>query len=147
LSQTQRNRAFLRAVRRITPRLLGLLWLAAGCVPISGLPDGGTNPTPDGGDGTTPDATFTVSIQASNRTPQLYEEVTLQCFLSGNATAPVTFGFQSRDVTMTVNATSGTASFVVSESELDIAIDVTCSATDADNYTAMSNRISIFPTQ
>jgi len=131
----------------MAPRLLGLLWLTAGCVPISGSPDGGTNPPPNDGDGTTVPASFTVSIQASNRTPQLYEEVTMQCFLSGDATAPVTFGFQSPDVPLTVNATSGTASFVVSESELAVAIDVTCSATDADNHTATSNRISVFPTQ
>lgn len=123
-----------------------LLW-SAGCVfsPSTGNPpnggDGGSQPPP-----TSNPPAFTVTISASNVTPQLNEEVLLRCVPDGDIGLGATFSFQSADIGLQVNASVGSATFVVTESELGQSIDVSCSATDQDGATVNSGRVTVFPT-
>jgi len=117
--------------------------LIAACVPVV-VPNGdGTNPPPGNGDGS---ATFTVAIQASNVTPQVLEQVTFRCTTQGTTISPVTFAFQSPDVTLGVDGLSGTATYIISESDLGLSISVTCTATDGSGISVESSPATVTPT-
>ena len=125
-----------------------VLVAATGCTVLTATDstnaNGGTteSPQPPGG----APATFSVTIATSNSTPQLNEEVRLRCMTTDAATEVASFSFQTADVDLQVDATAGTASFIVTDFELGLTIDVTCTATDADGNTATSPRVSVFPT-
>lgn len=111
---------------------------------------GGTPPTGGNGDGQqttdTNPPNFTVTLSVSNSTPQLNEEVFFRCTAGGDFSQPVSFVFQTSDVSLQAALFGGTASFIVTETELGQGIDVTCSGTDADGTTATSGRATVFPT-
>ena len=131
--------------RRGILAVVSTLALIGGCVPVVGSGSDGTTIPPENGDTGDGAATFAVSIQVSNPTPQLFEEVTLRCTTVGSVMGPLTFDFQSRDVALLVDSTNGTASFLVNESDLGLTIDVTCSASDGTGQTAASRRVTVAP--
>ena len=135
-----------RAHRRPIPAVLSILALIGGCVPVVGSGSNGTTTPPGNGNTGDGQASFAVSIQVSNPTPQLFEEVTLRCQTVGTVSEPLTFDFQSRDIALQVDSANGTASFVVNESDLGLTIDVTCSASDGTGRTAQSSRATVAPT-
>ncbi len=140
-----------------TTRLTGGYRSILGCIALLTLTGcalspstGGTPPADGTGDGqqtTDPNPPrFTVSLTVSNATPQLNEEVIFRCVAGGDVSQPVSFVFQTSDVSLQAAPFGGTASFIVTESELGQGVDVTCSGTDADGTTATSSRVTIFPT-
>ncbi len=128
--------------RRPILAVVSTLAVIGGCVPVVG---GGTTTPPGDGDNGDGPVTFAVSIQVSNPTPQLSEEVTLRCTTVGTVMEPLTFDFQSRDVALQVDSTNGTARFLVNESDLGLTIDVTCSASDGTGQPAASRRVTVAP--
>ncbi len=145
---TTRTAGVLRrwAYRRLILAIVSISSLIGGCVPIVGSRNDGATPPPGNGDNGDGPATFAVSIQVSNPTPQLFEEVTFRCTTDGAASEPLTFDFHSPDVALHVDSINGTASFVVSESDLGLTLDVTCSASDRMGRAAVSNRVTVAPT-
>ncbi len=126
--------------------IVSTLALIGGCVPVVGTGGDGTTGPPGDGDSGDGAATFAVSLQVSNPTPQLLEEVTFRCTPQGAGSDALVFDFQSPDVALQVNSTNGTANFVVSESDLGLTFDVTCRASDGAGRTAQSRRVTVAPT-
>jgi len=139
------NGVLRRALRRRPIFAILIVWaLIGGCVHVPVSPGDGTVPPPGNGDGP---ATFVVSIQVSNPTPQLQEEVTFRCTTEGDVSEPLTFSFQAPDVALQVDPVNGTASFIVTESDVGFTFDVTCSVIDGEGRTVQSGRISVTPTE
>jgi len=119
---------------------LGATQLLSGCVELGLIPppdDGGTTPPDggdggDGGDGET-DVPPQVRLAVSNLTPQLDEQVALRCVVTNQAAEPITFDFQTSGAAsnrFVENAEAGTATFIVSETDIGQAISVTCTGTN-----------------
>lgn len=120
---------------------LGWIALAAGCVPVH-IPGGDTG----NGDGTPTPPEFTVQLEVSNPTPQVDEEVSIQCLASGTFTQPLTYAFDSSTDRLQTNPNAGTASVIVSQPDQGSTISISCSATDAEGHQATSSVVHITPT-
>lgn len=130
-------------------------WSGGGCVEIPILlglgeqrPGNGSTPSngddlPSNGGGSTVGPRATLS--ASTLAPAVGEEVILTCRTAGDPTGTVTFGFQTTTAALNVNALAGTARLVVSESDANVEIPVTCRATDDSGTGPVSNRVVILP--
>ena len=121
--------------------LIALLGLTGGCIgfgvpgPIDGTPppDGnGTEPPNDG-------ANLAVTLRVSNPTPQPFEELILTCTLVNGGGADVTFDFQPDLGRLSVDHDVGTASFIVDQSDVGVAITFTCTASDESGAGEPSN--------
>jgi hypothetical protein len=109
-----------------------------GCVELGIIPppDDGSGP-PDGGDGDGggngggDDVVPRVRLAVSNLTPQVNEEVTLRCVLTNNPTGVIVFDFQAGGGPtgrLVEDPDRGTASLIVQEPDIGVAVSVTCSA-------------------
>jgi hypothetical protein len=121
-----------------------------GCTALEAILQGVFAPSPDdgsdGGDTNGPGVPA-VTLTVSNPTPQLNETVVLQCSVIGSAGETVTFAFQPDDPRLIVNPTTGTASFVVQESDVvGAGLTFTCTATSAGGTSPPSNEVVIIPT-
>lgn len=128
--------------------LAALLGLAGGCVglgvtgPLDGMsPDG--NGVDPGNGGTT----LAVTLRVSNPTPQPNEEVILTCTLVSGSGANVTFNFHSQDGRLVVDPVAGTARFIVQESDVGVALEFTCTASDENGVGEPSNPQTIIASQ
>lgn len=119
----------------------GWIALAAGCVPVH-IPGADTG---TGGDTTTPPA-FTVQLEVSNPTPQVDEQVSIQCVASGTFTQPLSYAFDSSTDRLQTDPSAGTASLIIAQSDRGSAISISCTATDADGQQATSSVVRITPT-
>lgn len=101
-----------------------------------------------------------VRLQVSNPSPQVNDEVTLTCTVVRGDTAGVTYGFQSVDIPhrvarharfkshpaylpdgrLFVNHATGTATFIVEESDVGVAFNFTCTATNEAGTSRPSNQ-------
>lgn len=123
-------------VRSLLSCLLLTAFAASGCVEFALPPSDG-----DSGDPPVPVATLSVS----NPTPQVNEEVVLTCSATGGGDG-VTFAFQPLTSRLQVDERRGTASFIVDETDVGIALSVTCTATNEHGTSARSNAQLITPT-
>lgn len=104
--------------------------------------DNSTNNNDNGSNG---DSIPTVRLFASNPAPQLNEEVTLTCtILSGDETN-VTFDFEPASARLIVDEDLGTASFIVSETEIGVSFTFTCTARNDYGTSPPSNSVLITP--
>lgn len=113
------------------------LVLVAGC----GLPVSNN----DGTDPMTGDIPV-VRLTLSNPTPQVNEEVILQCEIVTGGSPGVTFDFQPNDGRLFVDRATGTATFIVEGSDIGVAFSFTCSATNNVGTSEPSNELVIVPT-
>jgi hypothetical protein len=121
----------------ISRSVFSLLVLAVpGCVGLSLPPDGDGDP-----DARVPVASLTLS----NPTPQVGEDVVLECSATGGGDG-VTFAFQPSTALLQVDERRGTASFIVQVTDVGIALSVTCTATNEHGTSARSNALLITPT-
>jgi hypothetical protein len=124
--------------------------LVAGCVAIQRvleqLVSDGADGLPNGdGDGTG-DGLPVVTLQVSNVTPQLNEEVLLTCLLVSGDSTSLSFDFEPRFGGLIVNEQAGTASFIVSETDIGVSRALTCTATNDVGTSAPSNEQVVIPT-
>ncbi len=125
--------------------LTALLGLTGGCIgfgvpgPIDGTPPPDGNGPDPGGNG----ANLAVTLRVSNPNPQPNEEVILTCALVNDSGANVTFDFQPQDGRLSVDHDAGTARFIVDESDVDVAITFTCTASDENGPGNRSNSLTI----
>ena len=137
-----------RMVRRLAvTALLVCLVSAAGCsVVLRALQDAIQDSDRDGSD-TDGNGVPRVVLIVTNPTPQLNEQVVLQCSVLGADTRETTFGFQPDDGRLWVNHTAGTASFVIEETDVGgPGLTFTCTATNAAGTSEPSNQVVIMPT-
>ncbi len=138
--------------------ILAILWAGSalgGCVEIPillglGTQQPGNGSTSSDGNGTAPDDDGhsvgpLAILSASTLAPAVGEEVMLTCRATRDPIGTLTFSFQTTAAAMNVNAQSGTARFVVSESDANTEIPVTCRATDDSGSGPISNRVVILP--
>ncbi|MGB2988200.1 MAG: hypothetical protein WBE26_20215 [Phycisphaerae bacterium] len=141
---------------RLLPFLIAIGVLATGCIELrlalQDIVDGptdGSSPT-DGTDGEPADDADgnapIVTLHASNTTPQVNEEVILTCSLVNSDTGPATFDFQPADGRLFVDHARGSASFIVEEADVSVAITLTCTATNNSGTSEPSNEQVITPT-
>ena len=102
-----------------------------------------TLPPSDGDPADPPVPVATLSV--SNPTPQVNEEVVLTCSAAGGGDG-VTFAFQPTTSRLQVDERRGTASFIVQETDVGIALSVTCTATNEHGTSGLSNVQFITPT-
>ena len=130
--------------------LTPLLLLVCGCVGF-GVVDGLGPGTDDGalppdGNGSGPgdgEAQLAVTIRVSNPTPQPNEQVILTCSLVNTGVPNVTFSFQPSDGGLVVDPDAGTASFIVQEFDVGLALTYTCTASDENGPGEPSNSLTI----
>ena len=126
-----------------------LLCLFGGCVPVELLPNGsngGGDSIPDDGGGSVPDQVVPrVVLTVSNPTPHVNEEVLLSCTVLAGASPATTFAFQPTDGRLLAGSSSGTATFLVGESDIGVAHAYTCTATNEAGTSEPSNVQTIFP--
>ncbi|MEK7710867.1 MAG: hypothetical protein AAB341_03130 [Planctomycetota bacterium] len=124
---------------------LGLL----GCritIPLPPLPNGGGDGSPPGGGGDDGgDRVPVVSLQASNTTPQLNEQVVLQCSIVSGGNGSARFAFQPTSGRLIVNANTGRATFIVTETDLSISFQFTCTAENDAGLSDPSSEVVITP--
>ncbi len=137
-----------------------LTWIAfisGGCVEIAFLLSGASSTDTDGGGlfdtdggnssgGGNGGVLPTVRLTASNTSPTAQEEVLLACTLTSGDATGVTFAFSPNDGRLAVDPQRGTASFIVSETDVNQAFTFTCSATNEAGTGASSNRVVVIPT-
>lgn len=147
--------------RNIT--ILAIAWLTAlgcaagGCVEIAFILTGGSGSGADGGGSTgslgndlpvggNSDGVPVARLTASNTSPSAQEEVFLACTrIAGDATG-ITFTFAPNDGRLFVDRRQGTASFIVSESDVSQEFVFTCTATNDVGTGGPSNSVVIIPT-
>lgn len=88
----------------------------------------------------------TVRLQVSNPSPQVNEEVILTCSVVSADAAGVTYAFQPADGRLFVNRARGTATFIVEESDVEVAFTFTCTATNEAGTSQPSNQLLIIAT-
>ncbi|MDO8630899.1 MAG: hypothetical protein Q7R41_10435 [Phycisphaerales bacterium] len=140
-------------VRRLAISVLVVSWTALGLlgcritIPLPPLPNDSGDGSPPGGGGVDggSDQAPLVSLQASNTTPQLNEQVVLQCSIVAGENGSARFAFQPTSGTLIVNANSGRATFLVSETDLGVSIPFTCTAENDAGTSDPSNEVVITP--
>ncbi len=139
IRQSQSNVVFL---------LTALLGLAGGCfgLGVTGPLDG-TTPDGNGSDPGDDGAALSVTLRVSNPTPQPNEEVILTCTLISGSGANATFDFQPTIGRLIVDRTAGTASFIVNESDVGVALEFTCTASDENGAGEPSDPQTIIASQ
>jgi hypothetical protein len=141
---------------RVRPLVLSVLvvsWAALGLlgcritIPLPPLPNGSGDGSPPGGGGNGggSDQVPLVSLQASNTTPQLNEQVVLQCSIVSGGNGSVRFAFQPTFGRLVVNANTGRATFIVSETDVGVSIHFTCTAEIDAGTSDPSNEVVITP--
>lgn len=157
------NRGNSVIVRTLTPSLtfccaMLAIGLGTGCIelgiitPIGTPPAGGDtlipdpdNPAPGDGEAHRP----VVALSVSNPAPQLSEEVTLTCRLTSGDDAGALFDFaatQQPAAGLNIDRSAGRATFIVAESDLNIAFSFTCSVTTDAGESAASSALLVTPT-
>ncbi len=144
--------------------ILAIAWLTTlgcaggGCVEIAFILRGGSGSSADGGGATDPfgnsgsvggntDGVPVARLTASNTSPSVQEEVVLTCTrIAGDATG-ITFAFAPDNGRLAVNERQGTASFIVSESDVNQEFVFTCTATNDAGAGGPSNSVVIIPTE
>ncbi len=86
---------------------------------------------------------FAVELMVSNETPEVGEEVILTCVVTSGSPDGVMFAFQPESERLVVDAEAGRATFVVDESDVDIAFEVRCAAENAEGQSAVSETVMI----
>lgn len=86
---------------------------------------------------------FSVELMVSNETPEVGEEVILICVVTSGSPDGAMFAFQPESERLMVNEETGRATFVVAESDVDIAFVVQCAAENAEGQTAVSETVMI----
>jgi|GEM_PF-3831123 len=134
--------------------LLIAINLTAGCIELglfSPIGESGTSiidgTNPAAPDGTTPP--LRVALSASNPTPQNNEEVTLRCQVIRGSDTGVLFSFAASPQPATglsVNPTTGRATFIVTDSDVNLSFRFTCSATTDAGENATSSVQLVTPT-
>jgi hypothetical protein len=112
--------------------------LPAGCVELGIIPppdNGGGDPpgNNNGNDNTDDENMPRVRLTASNLTPQVDEEVTLRCVLTNEAPEPIVYEFQAAGGPIgrvQVDELRGTATFIVQQPDIGVAVSVTCTGTN-----------------
>ncbi len=103
--------------------------------PIDGIPPPGQNGDPGNGG-----SELAVTLRVSNPTPQPNEQVVLTCTLvDGGGSANVTFDFQPTFGRLVVNSNAGTASFIVDQTDVGVALTFTCTASNDEETSLPSN--------
>ena len=116
---------------------------------ISGCPVGGRPPTTNGDDepdDQPPGDIPVVRLDLSNPSPQVNEEVQLTCSVVGGDAGGVLFDFQPANGRLFINRTSGTASFIVEETDISVEFVVTCIGTNETGTSRPSNQQVIIAT-
>ena len=147
-------------VRRFGICLVIFGLLSGGCVELGillgdGWPNGSTNGSAtDGSDGDDqppdsngPDGVPVVRLDVSNSNPLAGEELLFECTLVGGDPDGVTFAFQPAGGRLIVDPQSGTALYVVDQSDVGVELVVTCTATNAFGTSEPSNQQVIIPMQ
>jgi len=135
----------------IIPLVCWVAFSLLGCritIPPPPLPNGsGDGSPPDGGGGGDggSDQVPLVSLQASNTTPQLNEQVVLQCSIVSGGNGSTRFAFQPTLGRLIVNANTGRATFIVSETDLSVSFQFTCTAENDAGISDPSNEVVITP--
>jgi len=135
--------------------LIGGVMVAPACVNWN---TPGTNGGPPGADGAAGDDDGagpvdddgenrpSVTLEVSNPTPQLNEEVVFTCSLASASGAGETlFEFQPENGRLAIDADRGTAVFIVQESDIGVAFTFTCTATNDNGTSEPSNPRIIIP--
>ncbi len=135
---------------------LVLVALPAGCIELQAALQGalpgpaGTGPPVTNGDDQPDDqpgeSVPTVRLQVSNPSPQVDEEVTLTCSVVSGDSAGVTYAFQPANGRLFINHATGTATFIVEESDVEVAFTFTCTATSEAGTSQPSNQQVIIAT-
>lgn len=86
---------------------------------------------------------FAVELMVSNETPEVGEEVVLTCVVTSGSPEGVMFAFQPESERLVVDAEAGRATFVVDESDVDIAFEVQCAAENTAGQSAASETVTI----
>ncbi len=87
-----------------------------------------------------------VRLDLSNPSPQVNEEVRLTCSVVGGDAGGVLFDFQPANDRLFINRASGTASFIVEETDIGVEFAVTCTATNETGTSRPSNQQVIIAT-
>jgi hypothetical protein len=120
---------------------------AAGCSVILRALQDAIQDSDGDGSGANGNGVPAVVLSVTNPTPQLNEQVVLQCSVVGADTRETTFGFQPADGRLWVNQTAGTASLVIEETDVGgPGLAFTCTATNAFGTSEPSNQVVIMPT-
>lgn len=128
------------------PTLTGCveLGIIPGASGLDGFDNSLSGGTTNGGNDTSdsPVALLTVS----NTTPQLSEEVVFVCTLIRGDAADVSYDFQiAGGALVTVNGSTGRASFIVSETDINVETSMTCTASTPAGDSDPSNRVTVIP--
>jgi len=125
---------------------LAFAGVAPGCVELGlvadGRPGSGNGVSPPDDSGVEPpngEVDLSVTLRVSNPTPRANEQVTLTCTLMNGRAENVTFNFQPADGRLVVDHDAGTASFIVQESDVGLALTFTCTASDENGAGEPSN--------
>lgn len=137
-----------------------IAFLSGGCVELGillgdGWPNGSTDGSAtDGSDGDDqppdsngPDGVPVVRLDVSNSNPLAGEELLFECTLVEGNSDGVTFAFQPAGGRLIVDPQSGTALYVVDQSDVGVELVVTCTATNAFGTSEPSNQQVIIPMQ
>lgn len=138
--------------------LTGLGCAAGGCVEIAFILTGGSGSSADGGGstgsfgndrpaGADSGGVPVTRLTASNTSPSVQEEVFLTCARIAGDAAGITFTFAPNDGRLFVDRRQGTASFIVSESDVSQEFVFTCTATNDAGTGEPSNSVVIIPTE
>lgn len=132
---------------------VGFAGLGTGCTDIGLIlqailgPSNGDGSAGNGGDGTQDPTIPMAALTVTNPTPQLNEEVILQCSIVGTAIGAVTFDFQPSDPRLVLSHTTGTGSLIIEETDIGGAgFTFTCTATTGSGTSPPSNEVVIVPT-
>ena len=136
--------------------LCTLLALTSGCIDLQLAlqevlhgPFGGRPPTTNGDDEPDDQAQGdipVVRLDLSNSSPQVNEEVRLTCSVVGGDAGGVVFDFQPANGRLFINRASGTASFIVEETDVGVEFAFTCTATNETGTSGPSNQRVIIAT-
>lgn len=115
--------------------LVALACLTFGC---SALPQ---PPDPVGNDGPP-----VVRLSVDNPAPGLSESVLLQCTLSSGSTGGLEYSFSPEVNLISINRRNGTATFIVNQTDLGLAILFSCRARNDQGTGPGSNIVTVIPT-
>lgn len=149
--------------RAMCPSRTALLALAAlalalppaGCIELQyylgGIVPGGDGPgiTNDNGEPSDNDNVTTdlrVNLAASNLAPTVNEELQLTCTVIEGDPLGVTYAFLPELGRLVVDGNAGTASLVITEADIGVSYEFTCTATDEDGTSPPSNSVIVVGT-
>ena len=116
-------------------------FIVAGCVNLPGN-GGGQDPN-----GEPHEDAPVVQLAVSNSSPQLSEEVVLTCSVIDGSTENAIFDFQTDSDRLVIDPVTGMATFIVEQSDIDVGLPVTCTASNAFGASSPSNEQLILPTR